>query len=130
MLEGGPMRFKPVPPNWGNRRLDRLNRLRWALQRARIATRLAQIAYQHQQSSEPHGPSPLLRAYKPLAAAIEAIPNLKSLWLAKSTEDIQIALDKAQSTILEALQSNDPQTRLNAASLMLRSRQARERGWC
>jgi hypothetical protein len=129
MLEGGPMRFKPVPPNWGNRRLDRRNRLTWALQQARIATRLAQIAYQHQQSSEPHGPSPLVRAYKPLAAAIEAIPNLKSLWRAKSTEDLEIALDKAQTTLLEALQSNDPQTRLNAASLMLRSRQARERGW-
>jgi hypothetical protein len=25
MLEGGPMRVKPVPPNWGNRRLDRRN---------------------------------------------------------------------------------------------------------
>ena len=129
MLEGGPMRFKPVPPNWGNRRLDRRNRLTVALQRARIATRLALIAYQHQQSSEPHGPSPLLRAYKPRAAAIETIPNLKSLWRAKSTEDLEIALDKAQSAILEALQSDDPQTRLNAASLMLRSRQARERGW-
>ena len=129
-LEGGPMRFKPVPSNWGNRRLDRRNRLTWALQRARIATRLAQIAYQHQQSSEPDEPSPLLRAYKPRAAAIEAIPNLKSLWRAKSTEELEIALDKAQSTILEALQSNDPQTQLRAASLMLRSRQARERGWC
>jgi hypothetical protein len=112
MLEGGPMRFKPVPPNWGNRRLDRRSLLTAALQRARIATRLAQIAYQHQQSSEPHGPSPLLRAYKPLAAAIEAIPNLKSLWRAKSTEDIQIALDNAI-----------------AARLMLKTRQARERGW-
>jgi hypothetical protein len=30
MLEGGPMRFKPVPPNWGNRRLDRRIRLTWA----------------------------------------------------------------------------------------------------
>ena len=129
MLEGGPMRFKPVPPNWGNRRLDRRNRLTWALLQARIATRLAQIAYQHQQSSEPQGPSPLLRAYKPRAAAIEAIPNLKSLWLAKSTEDLEIALDKAQSAILQALQSNDPQTRIIAARLMLRSRQARERGW-
>ena len=103
MLEGGPMRFKPVPPNWGNRRLDRRNRLTVALQRARIATRLAQIAYQAQQSGQPHEPSPLLRAYKPLAAAIEAIPNLKSLWRAKSTEDLEIALDKAQSTLLEAL---------------------------
>jgi hypothetical protein len=129
MLEGGPMRVKPVPPNWGNRRLDRRNSLAWALQRARIATRLAQIAYQQQQNSEPHAPLPLLRAYKPSAAAIEAIPNLKSLWRAKSIEDLEIALDKAQSTILQALQSDDFQTRLNAASLMLRSRQARERGW-
>jgi hypothetical protein len=128
MLEGGPMRFKPVPPNWGNRRLDRRNRLTWALQQARIAARLALLAYRAQPSSEQ--PSPLLRAYKPRAAAIETIPDLKSLWRAQSTEDIQIALDKAQSTILEALQSNDPQTRLNAATLMLRSRQARERGWC
>jgi hypothetical protein len=130
MLEGGPMRFKPVPPNWGNRRLDRRNRLTWALQQARIAARLALLAYRAQPSSEPDEPSPLLRAYKPRAAAIETIPDLKSLWRAQSTEDIQIALDKAQSTILEALQSNDPQTRLNAATLMLRSRQARERGWC
>ena len=128
MLEGGPMRFKPVPPNWGNRRLDRRNRLTWALQRARIATRLAQIAYQQQYNSELDEPLPLSRAYKPLAAAIQAIPNLKSLWRAKSTEDLEIALDRAQATILEALQSNDPQTRLNAATIMLRSRQARERG--
>jgi hypothetical protein len=83
MLEGGPMRFKPVPPNWGNRRLDRRNRLTWALQRARIAARLALIAYQQQQSSEPHGQSPLLRAYKPRAAAIQTIPDLKSLWGAR-----------------------------------------------
>jgi hypothetical protein len=130
MLEGGPMRLKPVPPNWGNRRLDRRNRLTWALQHARIATRLAVIAYQDQQTSEPQAPSLLLRACKPRAAAVEAIPNLKSLWLARSTEELEIALDKAQSTILEALQSNDPQMRLNAATLMLRSRQARERGWC
>jgi hypothetical protein len=129
MLEGGPMRVKPVPPNWGNRRLDRRNRLTAALQRARIATRLALIAYQEQQKSEPHEALPLLRAYKPRAAAIETIPNLKSLWWARSTEDLEQALDTAQSTILEALQSTDPQTRLSAATLMLRSRQARERGW-
>ena len=129
MLEGGPIRFKPVPPNWGNRRLDRRSCLTVAMQRARIVTRLTQIAYQHQQSSEPPGPSPLLRAYKPLAAAIEAIPNLKSLWLAKSTEDIQIALDDAQSALLEALESDDPRTRMIAARLMLKTRQARELGW-
>jgi hypothetical protein len=129
MLEDGPMRFKPVPPNWGNRRIDRRNRLTATLQRARIATRLAQIAYQQQQSSEPPEPVPLLRAYKPLAAAIEAIPNLKSLWRAKSTEDIQIALDNAQSALLEAFESDDPRMRMIAARLMLKTRQARERGW-
>jgi hypothetical protein len=129
MPEGGPMRFKPVPPNWGNRRLDRRNRLTATLQRARIATRLAQIAYQHQQSSEQQGSLPLLCAHKPLAAAIEAIPNLKSLWLAKSTEDIQIALDNAQSALLEALESDDPRMQMIAAGLMLKTRQARERGW-
>jgi hypothetical protein len=129
MLEGGPMRFKPVPPNWGDRRLDRRNRLTAALQRARIATRLAQIAYQHQQGSEAPEPSPLLRAYRPLAVAIEAIPDLKSLWRAKSTEDIQIALDNAQSALLDALESSDSRMRIIAARLMLKTRQARERGW-
>jgi hypothetical protein len=129
MLEGGPMRFKPVPPSWGNRRLDRRNRLTAALQRARIATRLAQIAYQAQHNREPDEVSPLLRAYKPLAAAIEAIPNLKSLWRATSTEDIQIALDNAQSALLEALESDDPRMRMIATRLMLKTRQARERGW-
>jgi hypothetical protein len=130
MLEGGPMRLKPVPPSWGNRRLDRRNRLTWALHRARIVTRLALLAYQQQQSGEQHGPLPLLRAYKPSAAAAQIIPDVRSLWRAKSTEDLEIALDKAQATILQALESNDFRTRLRAASLMLRSRQARERGWC
>jgi hypothetical protein len=129
MLEGGPMRFKPVPPNWGNRRLDRRNRLTWALQRARIAIRLAVIAYQAQHNSEPHGPSPLLRGYKPRAAAIEAIPDLRLLWRAKSTEDLERALDNAQSALLQALESSDPRMRMIAARLMLKTRQARERGW-
>jgi hypothetical protein len=129
MLEGGPMRFKPVPPNWGNRRVDRRNRLTAALHRARIATRLALIAYQHQQSSEPHEPSPLLGAYKPRAAAIEAIPNLRSLWRAKSAEDLAIALDNAQTVLLEAIESGDPRMRMIAVRLMLKTRQARERGW-
>jgi hypothetical protein len=129
MLEGGPLRLKPVPPNWGNRRLDRRIRLTWALQRARIFTRLAQIAYQHEQSSKPDEPLPYLRAYKPHAAAIEAIPNLQSLWRAKSSEELEQALDNAQSAILQALESKDFRTRLNAAKLMLRTRAARERGW-
>jgi hypothetical protein len=84
------------------------------LQRARIVTRLAQIAYQAQQSGKPDELLPFLRSYKPCAAAIEAIPNLKSLWQAKSTEDLEIALDKAQSALLQALESSDPRIRIIA----------------
>ena len=129
MLEGGPLRLKPPPPKWGARRLDRRIRATSALQRARIATRLAQIAYQHQQSTKPDEPLPFLRGYKPRAAAIEAISNLKSLWRAKSTEELEIALDRAQSIILRALQSDDFRTRLSVAKLILRTREARQRAW-
>jgi hypothetical protein len=129
MLEGGPLRLKPVPANWGNRRLDRRIRLTWALQRARIVTRLAQIAYQHEQSSKPDEPLPFLRAYKPRATAIGAIPNLKSIWPARTTEQLQQALDDAQGAIFQALESKDLRTRLKAAKLMLRTREARRRGW-
>jgi hypothetical protein len=129
MLEGGPLRVKPVPPNWGNRHLDRRIRLTWALQRARIVTRLAQIAYQYEQSSKPDEPLPFLRGYKPRAAAIEAIPNLKSIWRARTTEQLQQALDDAEVVLLQALESKDRQTRLKAAKLMLRTREARQRGW-
>ena len=114
MLEGGPLRLKPVPPNWGDRRLDRRIRLTWALQRARIVTRLAQIAYQHEQSSKPDQPLPFLQAYKPCAAAIETIPDVKLLWRARTTEQLQQALDDAQCAILEALESKDLQTRLRS----------------
>jgi hypothetical protein len=130
MLEGGPLRLKPVPANWGNRRLDRVARLTWALRRASIVTRLPQLlAYQAQQSGKPNEPLPFLRRYKPLSAAIEAIPNLKSLWRSGSTEELEQALDDAQNAILEALESKDLRTRLNAAKLMLRTREARQRGW-
>jgi hypothetical protein len=128
MLEGGPLRLKPVPPNWGNRRLDRRIRLTWALQRARLVTRLAQLAYPFERSSK-LDELPLLRGYKPRAAAIQAIPNLKSVWRARTTEQLQQALDDAQDAIFEALESKDPEARLRAAKLMLRTREARQRGW-
>jgi hypothetical protein len=118
-----------LPANWGNRRRDSRIRLTWALRRARIVTRLAQIAYQHEQSSKPDEPLPFLRAYKPRAAAIEAIPNLKSIWRARTTEQLQQALDDAQDAILQALESKDRRRRLKAAKLMLRTREARQRGW-
>jgi hypothetical protein len=128
MLEGGRLRLKPPPPNWGNRLIDRRNRLTWAFHQARIFTRLPQIAYQAY-GKNPHEPLPLLHAYKPSAAALQTIPNLRSLWRAKTTEDLECALDKAQSVIARALQRDDFQTQLKAAKLMLKTRQARERGW-
>jgi hypothetical protein len=91
MLEGGPLRLKPPPPNWGARRLDRRNRLAWALLRARIVTRLAQFAYPEQQTSEQDEKLQLVRAYKPRAAAVEIIPDLKSLWRSKTTEELECA---------------------------------------
>ena len=96
---------------------------------ASIVARLAQLAYQHEQSSKPDEPLPFLRACKPRAAAIEAIPNLKSIWRAGTTEQLQQALDDAQDVLLQALESQDLQTRLRAAKLMLRTREARQRGW-
>jgi hypothetical protein len=129
MLEGGRLRLKPPPPNWGDRRIDRRNRLTWAFRRARIVTRLSQLTYQAQQDSESHDQLPLLRTYKPSAAALQTIPNLKSLWRAKSNEELEIALDKAQSIIAQASQSDNFRTQLKAAKLMLKTREARRRGW-
>jgi hypothetical protein len=128
MLEGGRLRLKPPPPNWGDRHVDRRNQLTWSLRRARIATRLSQIAYQ-EHGSKPNEPLPFLHAYKPCASAIEAIPDLRSLWRAKSIEELEIALDGAQTILVQALQSHDFRTRLKAAKLMLKTREARRRGW-
>jgi hypothetical protein len=121
--------LEAVKESRGNRRLDRRIRLTWALQRARLVTRLAQIAYQHEQSSKPDEPLLFLRGYKPCAAAIQAIPNLKSIWRARTSEQLQQALDDAQDVLLQALESKDRRTRLRAAKLMLRTREARQRGW-
>jgi hypothetical protein len=148
MLEDGPLRIKPVPPSWGDRRLDRRKRVTAALQRARLAARLAQFAYQapqfskpnepspdvrtsHQepQSSKPDEPLPLVGAYKPRSAAIKAIPQIKTLWDAKSTEDLERALDEAEAVVRKALRSGTLRQRIIVAKLFLRSAAARRRGW-
>jgi hypothetical protein len=41
------------------------------------------------------------------AFAVEVIPNVKSLWRPKSTEELKQALDNTQNAILEALECND-----------------------
>jgi hypothetical protein len=80
------------------------------------------------QQAAKQGDDGLLRAYQPLAEAARAA-DIKPIWRAASAEVLQQALDRAQIAILAALNSNDPQQRLVAAKLFLRTRQARECGW-
>jgi hypothetical protein len=90
-----------------------------------IVCRLNQLA---SQQAAKQGDDGLLRAYQPLAEAARAI-DIKPIWRATSVEVLQQALDRAQTAILAALDSDDPQQRLAAAKSFLRTRQARERGW-
>jgi hypothetical protein len=122
-----PLRFNPAPKHWrGRARLVGNSRaLTLRMRRAMIVCRLNQLASQQAAKQSDDG---LLRAYQPRADAARAI-DIKPIWRATSTKTLQQALDHAQITILAALDSNDPQQRLNAAKLMLRTRQARERGW-
>ena len=63
------------------------------------------------------------------AEALAAIPELGQVWRARSTERLEQALDRVQCALLRALESNDPSRRLIAARLMLKTKQARERGF-
>jgi hypothetical protein len=64
---------------------------------------------------------------RPRAEARDLI-DVTAIWRANSSETLSQALDKAQVTILSALNSDDPKRRLNAAKLLLRTKQARDRG--
>ena len=122
-----PLRLNGAPASWqGKAKLVyRSRRLTLRMRRSMIALRLDQLARQQANDS---GGLNITRAYKPRAEALAAIPELKKVWRARSTERLEQALDDAQSAILQALQSNDMRQRLIAARLMLRTRAARERG--
>jgi hypothetical protein len=107
----------------------RKRRLTMTMRRSMIVCRLAQLAHQQKAKDGSDEPLPFMRAYQPRKGAIEAIPDLKRLWKAQTTEVLEQALDKAEITILDALQSDDMGVRIIAASLMLRTRAARQRGW-
>jgi hypothetical protein len=113
-----------------DRRLrGRKRRLTMTMRRSMIVCRLAQLAHQQKAKDGSDEPLPFMRGYQPRKAAIEAIPDLKRLWRAQTAEALEQALDKAQVAILNALQSDDIRQQLIAASLMLRTRAARQRGW-
>jgi hypothetical protein len=95
------------------------------MRRSMIVLRLGQLA--SQQASERAGKRDAIKTYQPSQAARQLV-DLKAIWRAPSSEALQNALDKAQRLIIEALNSADPKQRLAAASLMMRTKQARERG--
>ena len=122
-----PLRFNGAPASWGGRaqQVYRSRRLTQRMRRSMIVLRLNQLASQQARDS---GGLDITRAYMPRAAALAAIPDLKPIWQASSAEHLEQALDNAQVTILQALQSNDMRQRIVAASLMLKTRAARQRG--
>ena len=118
-----PLRFNGAPKGWlGKAKLvSRSRPLTKAMRRRMISLRLHQIATQSLSG-------PGVKAYTPTAASKQLI-DLKPIYRARTTETLQRALDKAQVTILNALESDNPQQRLNAVKLMMRTKQARERGF-
>ena len=113
----------------GRRLRGRKRRLTVTMRRSMIVCRLAQLAHQQKAQDGSDEALQFMRSYQPRKAAIVAIPDLKRLWKAQSTEALEQALDQAQRAILDALQSDDIRTRIIAASLMLKTRAARQRGW-
>jgi hypothetical protein len=113
-----------------DRRLrGRKRRLTDTMRRSMIVCRLTQLAHQQKAKEGSDEPLPFMRAYQPRKVAMEAIPDLKRLWKARTAEALEQALDQAQTAILDALQSDDIRQQLIAARLMLRTRTARQRGW-
>jgi hypothetical protein len=113
-----------------DRRLrGRTRRLTMTMRRSMIVSRVAQLAHQQKAKDGSDKLLPFMRAYQPRKAAIEAIPDLRRLWKAQTTEALEQALDQVQIAILDALQSDDIRKRIIAASLMLKTRAARQRGW-
>ena len=101
-----PLRFSPPPKHWrGKARLVSNSRaLTMRMRRAMIVCRLNQLASQH-------------------------IPAIKPVWQARTSEHLEQALDNAQTATFAALGSDDPQQRLAAARIFLRSKEARRSGW-
>ena len=96
------------------------------MRRRLVELRLDQLASQQASSLAKDGDT--LRTYQPSQAAKQLL-DTKPIWRARTSEALQQTLDDVQSTIFAALSSDDPRQRLNAAKLMLRTKQARERGF-
>ena len=121
------LRLKPHPSSWRGRNqiVVGTRRKTEQMRRRMIALRLNQLA--NQQASSRAGKDEALVTMRPAPEARQLM-DLSAIWKANTSETLSQALDTAQITILTALDSDDPQTRLNAAKLMLRTKQARDRG--
>ncbi|HEY1881371.1 MAG TPA: hypothetical protein VGG68_15700 [Caulobacteraceae bacterium] len=119
-----PLRLR-TPRTWyGKAKLvARSHTLTNSMRRAMIRLRLNQLA-----SNLTLTKDATVKSFGPRSDAIAVIPELQQIWKTQSCERLEQALDQAQITILNALDSNDPQLRLAAAKLMLNTKQARERG--
>ena len=95
------------------------------MRRRLVELRLNQLASQQASSLAKDGNT--IRTYQP-SQATKQLVDTKPIWRASSTERLQQALDAAQGSVLAALNSDDFRTRLAAAKLLLRTRQARDRG--
>ena len=122
-----PLRLNGAPTSWGGKAqfVYRSRRLTQRMRRSMITLRLSQLA--SQQAND--GGLNLTRAFTPRKDALAAIPELGQVWRARSTERLEQGLDNVQPALLKALESNDPRQRLIAARLMLKTKQARERGF-
>jgi hypothetical protein len=122
-----PLRFKPAPASWGGKckLVYRSRSLSASMRRRLVELRLCQLATQQASSLAKDGDT--LRTHQPNEAARQLI-DIRPIWRAGSTEQLQQGLDAAQVTILAALNSDDPRQRITAAKLLLNTKQARERG--
>ena len=123
-----PLRLKPAPAHWRGKakRVTNSRSLLLRMQRSMIVLRLNQLADQHE--SQRANKRDVLKAYQPTTAARQIV-NTRPIWRANTSETLAQALDTAQSAILNALNGDDPRQKLIAAKLMLRTKQARERGF-
>jgi hypothetical protein len=119
------LRHKPAPSSWRGKaqQVYQSQRLHEAMRRRLIELRLEQLAYQFVNDND----EDRIATHLPIAEAKQLI-DLRPIWRANSTETLQQALDAAQVIILAALNSDDPQRRLSAARLLMRTKQARDRG--
>jgi hypothetical protein len=123
-----PLRFKPPPANWGGKcqLVYGHRRLTWSMRRRLVELRLDQLVSQQASSLAKDGDT--IKTCQP-SQPTKQLVDTKPIWRARTSEALQQALDDAQSTIFAALNSDDPRQRLNAVKLMLRTKQARERGF-